>query len=181
MSGRQIGDSDGLPYISTGGVGRAMAGLPPLVMHEVRLKYEERWISLVSCWRRVTLLVGWPVPARVVSQGVGKAAGVQYLGKLSGSLTQSSNLGRQVDSNHGERVIRNDVWALEVRGCGPYMQQTEDGCEVREDRVHKRCERKTLGVDEFSYQSSRWQIDMRKIRAEERKARIFGNLSLDLA
>lgn len=26
---------------------------------------------------------------------------------------------------------------LRVRGCGPYMQQAEDGCDVREDCVHR--------------------------------------------
>lgn len=37
MSGREIGNSDGLPHIGVRGVGRAMARLPPVVVHEARL------------------------------------------------------------------------------------------------------------------------------------------------
>lgn len=136
----------------------------------------------MSCWRQVTLPVGWPVSVRVVSQGVGKAAGVQYLGKLSGSLIrpqvvfQFGPAGRFQCAGHGERVNRNEVRVLEVRGCGPYMQQAGDGCDVREERVHRGVREKT--PKSWCILVSEWPVANRyeKIRAEERNRQLSGNL-----
>lgn len=101
------------------------------------------------------------------SQSVGKFSGGPISGEVQWFVDPFSGglpiwAGRYVPMG-GPRRKRN--WKRGVDAGGARLRSLYAAGSSR----WLRCERKAQGFSEFSYQSGRWQTDMRRTRAEERK------------